>query len=225
MTKSSGGNIKILRFNQELFLKSPHASNWASFFTDLINKGYDYNKRYGVIESTRIKDSSVFMTDLGLHKPESFMLLLVYEGDRSSIDESLRTPSKHIPIENVGMEVEPAINEDSVLGTIGGKLHEDSELGTGWELTGVVSFYRGVGRVLIERITSLAKEQGKSHLFCTVIYEHGLLDYYSKFGFVECQRRLLQTIDTETGMVQGGDLEDGICALRDFHIAFLSKRL
>jgi hypothetical protein len=223
MTKDS--QVKLLRLSRDLFLpKSPSSKALIEFFTHVINTGYDYNKKYGVIDSPRIKDASMFLEDLGLYKAESFLLMLVKNGDIQEDALIGLLKDVEISIEDMDQNFRPNdLRFEDVLGTIGGKQDTISE-GQGWELTGVVSFQKGVGSYLIGAIADLARKQGKDHLFCSVIYEHGLSEYYKKFGFVEYGEKLLQKID-ETGKVVGGDLEDDVYALRNFHVAFLRKGL
>lgn len=227
-------SFKLLRFGPSLFsATAPYSSQLIDFLTEVINRGYNINKQYNVITSTRIKSPEVFINDLGFYKPESFLLVLVKEGSDGEINadvfKRIQVEANKVEIEDVTTEFDPEkdIKTEDVLGTIGGKLYDASDADegeVGWELTGVTSFARGCGSYLIGVITKLAEEAKKDFLYASVIFEHGLVGYYSRFGFVECQEKLLQQVDA-TGRVIGGDLEDGIYATRDFHVAFLKKQL
>lgn len=210
--------VRLIKFSREDFL-SIDSAPLIELLTTVINTGYEYNKRYRVIETTRIKDPGCFINDLGLYKPESFMLALIKTGG----DVDPATWNHDLKIEDSKGFDTSTVKPLDILGTIGGKRHQEAG-DIGWELTGVVSFVKGVGSLLINTIGKLAIEQDVKHLFCTIIYEHGLVDYYAKFGFFEYKQKMLQRID-ENGLVIGGELEDGVFALRDFHIAFLRKQL
>lgn len=220
----TGTALRILKFSKQCFGKeSLHSKQLVGLLTDVINRGYDINKQFKVIESSRIKNSSVFMEDMGLYKKESFMLMLLSDGPLSD-EELARGLKGDVPIEEVALDYDPTgINTEYVYGTIGAKEHFDAE-GKGWELTGVVSFKKGVGSFLIRVITAIAKAEGKDHLFGSVIVEHNLIKYYERFGFVQVGEQVPQKI-ADTGEVIGSSLEDGIFALRDFTIAFLKRML
>lgn len=217
-------SLRLLKLQGVLFQKdSPKHGELISFLTQVINDGYDINKKYNIILSTRIKNESMFISDLGFYNPENSILVLVKPKDLppNKVSEQL---NDHILIEEQDLTFDfDGLAKEQIIGTIGLKAVKD-EGKASWELTGFVSNAKGVGKYLINKVSELGRAYGIKTLLASVIFEHNLTTYYGQYGFIEYAEKQKQNIN-ENGLVVSGTLEDDIYATQDFHISFLRKTL
>lgn len=219
--------LTLLKIPGHVLEESPTAHKSIAFLTQILNTGYDFNKyKYGVIQSTRVKDESVFLNDLGIHVSGSFLLVLIKDKDylKDNLIHDLNNHNYTTTEADNQLSFEQK-DYSQVLGTIGIKPAKlDADVGKGWEITGFTSFQKGVGQFLMRKIEECARLEGLDYLFASCICEHNLVAYYEKLGYTEIGERILIEID-ENGLVKGSVLEDHIYATRNFTLATLKKDL
>lgn len=219
--------LTLLKVPGKVLEESPNAHKSIAFLTQVLNTGYDFNKyKYGIIQSTRVKNESVFLNDLGIHVPGSFLLVLIR--DKDYLKDNLTYDLKHKNYTTTEADDRLSFEQkdySQVLGTIGIKPAKlDGSDGKGWEVTGFTSFQKGVGQFLMQKIEEIARSQDLDYLFASCICEHNLVAYYEKFGYTEIGERILIEID-EDGLVKGKVLEEHIYATQNFTLANLKKDL
>lgn len=230
MTGTQKHNLTLLKIPGHVFIESPNSHNIISFLTKVLNTGYNRVKiKFGVINSTRIKNETAFVNDLGIKSSGSFLWLVIANDKDFDPEVVLKYLQEGLyETKEAGIDLSfDELDQKQVLGTIGVKPKIDSRLskGKGWEITGFTSFLKGVGKFMITGLEKLAIEQDLDFLFATVIQEHELVPYYAQYGYKETGVVILLEVDPETGRVKGDALEDGIYATRDFHVAELIKHL
>lgn len=95
----------------------------------------------------------------------------------------------------------------------------------GYELTGFVSFYPGVGSRVIAECESFAEDVlNAREIWITAIHEHQLQSMYEKWGYVFQQRLLVPvSADGDVKNIENG-LENDVGASQDFHLDVLVKK-
>ncbi|KAL6949899.1 hypothetical protein ACO0QE_000566 [Hanseniaspora vineae] len=162
---------------------------------NVINTAYHRNNvKFNIMKNDRIKDVSVFLSDIGFDKNSDNCVLIVYfEGPVANAHAfDVNTFEGHqFYTPKSSVEVIPAFTEnDTILGTVGFKPHHDYADGEHFEVTSFTSLKPKLGTTLLplcERY--FAKMFKVKQYIAEVVVEHDLVPYYTeKHNYVETKR-------------------------------------
>ena len=162
---------------------------------NVINTAYHRNNvKFNIMKNDRIKDVSLFLSDIGFDKNADNCVLIVYfEGPVANahafdvgVFEGIQvyTPKRSVK------SIPPFSANNNILGTVGFKPHHEYADGEHFEVTSFTSLKPKLGTVLLPLCENYFATLFKvKQYIAEVVVEHDLVPYYTeKHNYVETKR-------------------------------------